>query len=257
MRGLAGKTIIIAGGATGIGAGTAFRLAEEGANTVIGDINLAGAKATADSANERGGKSIAVNFDLSLEDSAQSLIDAAVKAFGGVHGLFNVGADLSPTNLGRDRTLLDTDLDVWQRTFDVNVVGFVRTSRAALPLLLENGGSIVNTSSGAAVSAGSDGLRPAYAASKSAINAITRHTARNYGPKGVRCNAVMPGLVMGETQYAQDDVALQQAFLAQVPTTRLGRPSDLGAVVAFLLSDDAEWINGQVWAIDGGANMRA
>nr|WP_018504347.1 SDR family oxidoreductase [Parafrankia discariae] len=89
------------------------------------------------------------------------------------------------------------------------------------------------------------------------MNALTRHVAGNWGAKGVRCNGVMPGLVMGETQAAQNDVALQERFLSQVPTTRLGRASDLAAVVSFLLSDDAEWTNGPVWAIDGGANMRA
>lgn len=260
MRGLAGKTFIIAGGATGIGAGTALRLAEEGARVVVGDINLTGAEATAAkiTATVGNGLAIAVHFDLSDDDSVVGLIGRTIGHFGAVHGLFNVGADLSPGNIGRDLTALDTDLDVWQRTLDVNLLGYVRTSRAVLPHLLANGGgSIVNTSSGASVSAGSDGKRPAYAASKSAVNAFTRHLARNYGPRGVRCNGVMPGLVMGETQFAQNDAALQAAFLAQVPTTRLGRPGDLAAVVAFLLSDDAEWINGQVWAIDGGANMRA
>lgn len=258
MRGLAGKTFIVAGGATGIGAGTAIRLAEEGANVVVGDVNLHGAQATAAKASASGAAAVAVQFDLSDDDSVRALVEETMTAFGGVNGLFNVGADLSPGNLGRDLTLLDTDLDVWQRTLDVNLVGFVRTSRAVLPHLLAiGGGSIVNTSSGAAVSSGSDGRRPAYAASKSGINALTRHTAKVYGPKGVRCNAVMPGLVMGETQFAQNDVGMQEMFLATVPTTRLGRPSDLAAVVAFLLSDDAEWVNGQVWAIDGGANMRA
>ncbi|MBL7494576.1 SDR family oxidoreductase [Frankia sp. AgB1.9] len=257
MRGLADRSFIVAGGATGIGAGTALRLAEEGACVVVGDINLAGAQATVEKIAKLGGAAIAVRFDLADEESVQALVDATITEFGAVHGLFNVGADLSPGNLGRDRTLLDTDLDVWSRTLDVNVVGFVRTSRAVLPHLLANGGgSIVNTSSGAAVSA-TDGQRPAYAASKSAVNALTRHTATNWGPQGVRCNAVMPGLVMGETQVEQNNVALQKMFLERVPTTRLGRPSDLAAAVAFLLSDDAEWINGQVWAIDGGANMRA
>jgi NAD(P)-dependent dehydrogenase (short-subunit alcohol dehydrogenase family) len=257
VRGLSGKTFIIAGGATGIGAGTAVRLAEEGARVAIGDVNVAGAEATAAGIVESGGHAIAMHFDLADEASAQALVDATVKEFGSVHGLFNVGADLSPGNLGRDRTLLDTDLDVWQRTLDVNVIGYVRTARAVLPHLLANGGgSIVNTSSGAAVSRG-DSPRPAYGASKSAVNALTRHIAGNWGRQGVRCNAVMPGLVMGETQREQNDLTLQTRFLSEVPTTRLGRPSDLAAVVAFLLSDDAEWINGQVWAIDGGANMRA
>ncbi|MBL7496716.1 SDR family oxidoreductase [Frankia sp. CNm7] len=258
MRGLAGKAFVVAGGATGIGAGAAIRLAEEGADVVVGDVNLPGAEATVAQITKTGGTAVAVRFDLADEASVEELVGRAIEEFGAVHGLFNVGADLSAGNLGRDRTLLDTDLDVWQRTLDVNLVGFVRTVRAVLPHLLANGGGgIVNTSSGAAVSSGSDGRRPAYAASKSAVNALTRHVARSYGPRGVRCNGVMPGLVMGETQLEQNDLAMQKMFLSQVPTTRLGRPSDLAAVVAFLLSDDAEWINGQVWAVDGGANMRA
>jgi NAD(P)-dependent dehydrogenase (short-subunit alcohol dehydrogenase family) len=258
MRGLEGRTFIVAGGATGIGASAAIRLAEEGANVVIGDINTNGAQATVAETARSVGTAISVYFDLADDSSAENLVNVALEQFGAVHGLFNVGADLSANTLGRDLTLLDTDLDVWKRTFDVNVLGYVRTSRAVLPhLLAGSGGSIVHTSSGAAVSSGSDGKRPAYAASKSAVNALTRHTARVYGPQGVRCNAVMPGLVMGETQEKQNDTAMQRAFLSQVPTTRLGRPRDLAAIVSFLLSDDAEWINGQVWAIDGGANMRA
>ncbi|MEU6146228.1 SDR family oxidoreductase [Streptomyces sp. NPDC047081] len=257
MRGLAGKTFIMAGGATGVGKGTALRLGEEGANVVVGDINIDGAKLTVEEITKAGGSALAVHFDLADEASVNDLVKQTIDEFGGVHGLFNVGADLSPNNLGRDTNLLETDLDVWVRTLDVNVIGYVRTARAVLPHLLENGsGSIVNCSSGTAVSGG-DRKRPAYSASKSAINALTRHIAGNWGNAGVRCNGVMPGLVMGETQEKQNDTELQQMFLSRVPTTRLGRPADLGSVVAYLLSDDSEWINGQVWAIDGGANMRA
>jgi NAD(P)-dependent dehydrogenase (short-subunit alcohol dehydrogenase family) len=256
MRGLAGKTFIVAGGATGIGAGTAVRLGEEGAHVVVGDINVAGARATTGKVTASGGSAVAVPFDLADEDSVNALVAETIKQFGNVHGLFNVGADLSANNIGRDHFVLDTDLDVWRRTLDVNLVGYVRTARAVLPHLLANGGgSIVNTSSGAAVNNG-DRKRPAYAASKAAINALTRNIAGAYGNQGIRCNGVMPGYVMGETQVAANDTALQEMFLSRVPTTRLGRPSDLAAVVAFLLSDDAEWINGQTWAIDGGANMR-
>jgi len=256
MRGLQGKTIILAGAATGVGAGAAIRLGEEGANVVIGDINLDGAEATAAGIEASGGSAVAVEFDLADDASVTRLVDQAIAAFGSVDGLVNVGADLSPNTIGRDSDLLETDLDVWQRTLDVNLIGYVRTSRAVVPHLLETGGgSVVNVASGAAVSRG-DGKRPAYAASKSAILALTRHVATNWGRDGVRCNGVMPGLVMGPTQEQQNDTALQEMFLSQVPTTRLGRPSDLGAVIAFLVSDDAEWINGQVWAIDGGANMR-
>jgi NAD(P)-dependent dehydrogenase (short-subunit alcohol dehydrogenase family) len=146
-------------------------------------------------------------------------------------------------------------MDVWQRTLDVNLLGYVRTSRAVLPHLLEQGGgSIVNTSSGTAV--GGDASRVAYGVSKAAVNQLTRHIAINWGGDGIRCNGVMPGLVMGETVKNQNDLALQEAFLTAARTTRLGEPADLAAVTAFLLSGEAEWINGQVWFIGGGAHLR-
>jgi NAD(P)-dependent dehydrogenase (short-subunit alcohol dehydrogenase family) len=254
LRGLSGKAIIVAGGATGIGAGTAERLADEGALVTVGDININGAQATVERIRKGGGRAIAVAFDLADEASVQHLVDATIAEFGGVHGLHNVGADLSEANLGRDKTLLDTDFDVWQRTLDVNLLGYVRTARAVLPHLLAQGGAIVNTSSGGSL--GTDPQHVAYNAAKAAVNQLTRHIANNWGGQGVRCNAVMPGLVMGETQEQQNNRQLQEMFIAAARTTRLGRPADLAAITAFLLSDEAEWINGQTWYIGGASHMR-
>jgi NAD(P)-dependent dehydrogenase (short-subunit alcohol dehydrogenase family) len=255
MRGLDGKTFIIAGGATGIGAGTAKRLASEGACVAVGDINISGAKATVDQITGQGGRAIAVEFDLADEASIQRLVDAALSEFGAIHGLDNVGADLSDNNLGRDTTVLETDFEVWHRTLDVNLLGYVRTIRAVLPHLLQRGGgSIVNTSSGGSL--GSDPMHVAYNCSKAAINQLTRHVANNYGKQGIRSNAVMPGLVMGETQERQNDKQLQEMFISAAKTTRLGKPADLAAITAFLLSDEAEWINGQAWFIGGAAQLR-
>lgn len=255
VRGLAGKAFIVAGGATGIGAGTAMRLAEEGAYVAVGDVNAAGAGATAERIVRAGGRAVAVEFDLADEASVQHLVEATIAEFGAVHGLHNVGADLSDGNIGRDKTLLDTDFDVWHRTLDVNLLGYVRTSRAVLPHLLANGGgSIVNTSSGGSL--GTDPQHVAYNAAKAAVNQLTRHIANNWGEQGVRCNAVMPGLVMGETQQRQNDVAMQQMFVKAAKVTRLGKPSDLAAITAFLLSGEAEWVNGQTWYIGGASHMR-
>jgi NAD(P)-dependent dehydrogenase (short-subunit alcohol dehydrogenase family) len=99
-------------------------------------------------------------------------------------------------------------------------------------------------------------MHVAYNAAKAAVNQLTRHIANNYGSQGIRCNGLMPGLVMGETQERQNDQRMQQMFLMAAKTTRLGRPSDLAAIAAFLLSDEAEWINGQVWYIGGASHMR-
>ena len=255
MRGLKDKTFLIAGGATGIGAATAKRLAGEGAFVAVGDINIVGATSTVEQITASGGRAIAVEFDLADTQSVQNLVDRTIEEFGGIHGLHNVGADLSDHNLGRDTTILDTDMDVWNRTLDVNLLGYVRTIRAVLPhLLAGGGGSIVNTSSGAAL--GSDPQHVAYGASKAAVNHLTRHVAVNWGKHNIRSNGVMPGLVMGETQERQNDLQLQQAFLMFGKTTRLGKPDDLAAITAFLLSDEAEWITGQVWYIGGGSHLR-
>jgi len=254
MNGLEGNTYVVAGGATGIGAATARKLVAEGANVVVGDINIA--RATQTAAELQGpGRAVAVEFDLADDASVQHLVDQAVEQFGQIAGLYNVGADLSPQNLGNDLDILTVDLDVWRRTLDVNLLGYVRTIRAVLPHFLDAGaGAIVNTSSGAAFAG--ESTRAAYGASKAAVNSLTRHVARTWGHQGVRCNAVTPGMVMGESQKQQNDTELQAMLLQMVSLGRLGEPADLANVVAFLLSTDSAWVSGQVWNVDGGMSFR-
>lgn len=256
MNGLVDKRIVIAGGATGIGAATAHRLAESGAAVVVGDINLERATQTADEIVVKGGRATPVQFDLSDDASVNALIEEARTFLGGIDGLFNVGAEMRPVIFENDLTVLDTDMEVWRRTIDVNLLGYGRTIRAVLPHLLEAGsGSIVNTSSGAAFV----GLpnRIAYSVSKAGVNALTRHVASRWGREGIRCNTVMPGLVLSETQQGMGHTEVNAKVLQEIRHTRLGQPSDIAATAAFLLSDDGEWINGQAWSIDGGLTIRA
>ncbi|MET0135780.1 MAG: SDR family oxidoreductase [Kibdelosporangium sp.] len=255
MRGLTGKRVVVCGGATGIGAATAERLAEEGAKVIVGDINVKAAEATAERIRTNGGTASAVGFDLSDEASITALFDRAVAEYGAVDGLFNVGADLSMETIGRDGDLSEMDVDVWRRTLEVNLIGYAHTCRTVVPLLLQQGGgAIVNTSSGAAFAG--EALRPAYAASKAGVNALTRHIASRWGKKGIRCNGVSPGMVLSETGLTQMSKEFQAAGLAGTRSSRLGKPSDLAAAAAFLLSDDADWVNGQTWSIDGGSSLR-
>ena len=225
MRGLQGKRIVIAGGATGIGAATAERLAAEGAAVAVGDINLTAAEVTVKRITADGGTAIAVEFDLADEASVQALVDRAGAGLSGIDGLYNVGADLSAETVGRDADLLGMDPAVWRRTLEVNLLGYALTCGAVLPLLLgQGGGVIVNTSSGAAF--GGEATRPAYAASKAGINALTRHIASRWGKEGIRCNGVMHGLVMSETLQRQDDTQLQAMALGHARSPRLGsRPT--------------------------------
>jgi len=248
MQGLNDKVIVVAGGATGIGAATSKRLAEEGAKVVVGDINVEAAKATADAIDGRH-----LRFDITSEADCKALVELAVTEFGGLDGVFTVAADTSKETLGRDSEsdLLTVPLDVWQRTLDVNLTGTFLMTRSALPALLSRGGgSIVNTLSGL-VFYGSP-VRPAYLASKSALIALTRHVATRWGKEGIRCNAVAPGFVMTEQVAHNVPQEERDMVLASNRSTRHGRPEDIAASVSFLLSDDAEWINGQMHLVNGG-----
>jgi NAD(P)-dependent dehydrogenase (short-subunit alcohol dehydrogenase family) len=255
MRGFDDKTIVLAGSATGIGAETARRLGAEGARVVLGDLNFDGAEAVAAAIRAAGGEAHAVAFDISAEEGCAKLAAAAVERYGGIDGLFNVAAELSPRNFDRDTDLLEVPLEVWQRTLDVNLTGYLMMTRAALPHLLgRGGGAIVNTISGLVLNG--DPSRPAYGASKGGIVSLTRHVASRWGRQGIRCNAIAPGMTL--TDQAQRAIAPpeRERIESMVRSRRLGHPRDIAAMATFLLSDDGEWVNGQIYAVNGGTGLR-
>jgi NAD(P)-dependent dehydrogenase (short-subunit alcohol dehydrogenase family) len=255
MRGLKGKRIVVASGATGIGAGLAQRLAEEGARVVIGDINESGLEATVTGICKAGGDAQGVWFDLADAPSIEALIGTTVERLGGLDGVANIGADIETnrTELGQD--LLGMNLAAWERTFRVNVIGHALTIRAALPHLIEaGGGAIVGVSSAAAHAGFADA--PAYGCSKAALNALARHVAKRWGKNNIRCNYIAPGWILSEAALRYLDQEMHDAAVAALPLTRLGQPADTAALLAFLLSDDGSWITGQVIAINGGAAFR-
>jgi NAD(P)-dependent dehydrogenase (short-subunit alcohol dehydrogenase family) len=254
MRGLPGKIAVIAGGATGIGAATATRLADEGVKLVIGDINIEAAEALAEKIRGGGGTAKAVLFDVSEDASVKHLVEAAVQTYGGLDCMHVNAADLSLCTADSDA--VDVPLEIWDKTIAVNLRGHLLCTRHAIPALLERGGgSIIYTSSGAAYIG--EPVRVAYGVSKSGIHALMRHVASRWGKDGIRANAVAPGLVMTETALSQVPKATLDEILAQGRSVRLGRPADIAATVAMLMSDDGEWVNGQVISVDGGVTMRA
>ena len=253
-NGLSGKVAVVAGGATGIGAATAKRLAEEGCRVVVGDPADGGGRRTARDITSAGGTATPVCFDLAEGDSVRALFDTATTTYGGVDLLFNVGADMS--TLRGDTDVVDIDLAVWDRTMTVNLRGYVLTMKHAIPHMLARGGGVIVNMSSAAAFQG-EPARPAYATAKAGIGALTRHVASRWGKEGIRCNAVAPGFTATEAiRSVPQWPDLQASALKRIRGTRVGETTDIAALVAFLMSDNGGWINGQVLNIDGGTILR-
>lgn len=255
MRGLKDKVAIVAGAAPGnIGGATAIRLAEEGMLVVAADLNQAAAQAVVDGITAAGGTAVARGFDITDEQSYRELISSTVDRFGGLHGLFNVAADLSARTIGRDSDVTSVPLDVWQHTIDVTLTGYMYGIRHALPIMIEQGsGSVVNTMSSAVWLGETE--RVAYQAAKSGLVGLTRHTATLGGKHGVRTNLVSPGVILTGAALRATTEEYREQILATVRSPRLGKPEDLAAMVAFLFSDDGAYINGQSLLVDGGASF--
>jgi NAD(P)-dependent dehydrogenase (short-subunit alcohol dehydrogenase family) len=245
-----GKVAVCAGSATGMGAETAFRLASEGATVVIGDVNLEAAEALADRIRSAGGDAAAQKFDIADEASVDELIQGAARRYGGLDLMHVNAADLGV--IRKDRDALSTDLAVFDRSIEVNLRGHLLCTRAAIPLMLARGrGSIVYTSSNAAKTASP--IQVGYYVSKTALNGLMRHVATRWGPEGIRANAICPGFVPTDTVVRNMGEAMMEQVRKRAPS--LGKVEDIAALVTFLLSDEAEWINGQAISIDGGSVM--
>jgi NAD(P)-dependent dehydrogenase (short-subunit alcohol dehydrogenase family) len=252
MRGLEGKVAVVAGGAGGIGTATSMRLAEEGCKVVVGDLSDE-ASTVAAAIKAAGGDAISCSVDISDDKSVEGLITSANEAYGGVDLFHANAADLSI--IMSDTNVLDIDLDIWDHTMAVNLRGFLLCTRHAIPQFQERGGGAIVYTSSAASFVG-EPERPAYAAAKSGVNALMRHVASRFGKHHIRANAIAPGLIVSDRMREVMPQALLDGTLKGTRSWRLGHPTDIAAMVAFLLSDDGEWVNGQVISVDGGVTLR-
>lgn len=251
MRGLSGKIGIVAGGGRGIGAATAKRLAAEGVQVVIGDLVGDWAREVADSIKSEGGNAIGVDLDGTSAESQAAIVAVAQEQFGGL--------DFYHSNLAGgtegDVDALNCPVEVLEKSFSINTKSHFLATQAALPKIIERGGgAMIYTSSGAA--SGGAPWQVAYPMTKNAIHALACHVASKFGKQGIRANVICPGLVLTEAvkQHLTDEYV--ERGLKAVPHTRLGLPEDIAAAVTFLASDDGAWVNGQVWHVNGGAQMR-
>jgi NAD(P)-dependent dehydrogenase (short-subunit alcohol dehydrogenase family) len=247
---LAGKAAIVTGAGVGIGRASARRLAAEGARVAVVDVDAAGAEAVAEEIRAAGGEAFAHVTDVSEEAQVEAMVAAAVERWGRIDVLHNNAADTRTAQAKEGVELAELSVEAWNRAFDVNARGVMLGCKHAIPHMLERGGSIVHTSS--VVSVAPHGVHAAYASSKGAVNSLTRSVATTYGPRGIRCNAIMPGFIVTESTQRLRDDAFREEVVGLTPLRRLGAPEDIAALVAFLAADESSFITGQVIAVDGG-----
>jgi len=255
MKGLQGKTVLIAGGTGGVGTATALRLGAEGANVVVGSRREESAVQVADAVTAAGGRAIALQLDIVEEASVVAAVRTAAESFDGLDAMHVNAANMTPEVIMNDSDATAIDLDVFDATVQVNLRGALLCTRHAVPALLANGGGALVYTSSAAAFVG-EPERPAYAMTKTGMHALVHHVASRWGREGIRANAVAPGPVPAEAVLPYLDQATLDGMQAALRSPRLGRPDDVAAMVAFLVSDDGEWINGQVINVDGGMVLR-
>lgn len=251
MRMVEGKVAIVTGAGANIGEACAKLLAAHRAQVVVADINADGAARVAGEIMQAGGIAIAQSFDLGHEKSIAAMVAATIAHFGRIDVLHNNAANTGAGQMLRDGALTDMEQEVWDAAFTINTRGTMLVTKHVAPhMIAGGGGSIINTSSG--VSILGDVLNPAYSASKAAVNALTRNTAAQFGRVNIRCNAVLPGLVLSPGARAQMSEAQLRMIQRHVLLPRESVANDIAGAVLWLASDMASFVTGQIISVDGG-----
>ena len=255
MGRLEGKAAIVTGGAQGIGGATARRLAEEGAGVLIADIDVAMAETNAERIRAAGGETDVVRVDVGKRSDIEMMVRRAVGKWGRLDILFNNAFDVLTASTG---SAVDLTEEVWDAKMNVLLKSIFLGAKYAIPEMRKvGGGSIVNTSSVHGMF-GAPGVL-IYETAKHAVIGATRQMATEYGPDGIRVNAVLPGHMLTERlreHVWKDNPSGLEFFKNQYPLRDVGRAEDIANAVLFLCSDEASFITGHPLVVDGGLTIQ-
>jgi NAD(P)-dependent dehydrogenase (short-subunit alcohol dehydrogenase family) len=241
-RNLEGRVAIITGGGGAIGSATAERMARAGALVAVADIREG---ATGQVADRLQGEGLTVEaFKVDLREAAQirTLVDDVVRRFGRIDILHNNAAAIFDKGDGADLTLLDVSAEVWDATFAVNVRAPMLLSKYVIEQMRRQGASQI----------ASPEARTAYGSSKAALETLTRYVAAQYGPQNIRCNAILPGVVLTKGMEVMFTAEQLDAMVGRTMLKRICLPEDIAAMAHFLVSDDARQITGELVRVNGG-----
>lgn len=237
------RVVAVTGGGGGIGKGCCLKLADEGAHVLVTDIDGAAAEAVAERIAALGGDAFARPLDVTEEGAAAEAFGAAVDRWGRLDGLVNNAGIMLPRF-----HFLEFPADAFRRILEINLTGAFLSGQAAARIMAErNSGAIVNMASNSGIFGGAG--RAAYGASKAGMINMTQTMAIDLGPHNIRVNAVAPAFIRSETVRADDP---PQVLKDRMSIKRMGEPEDVAGIVAFLLSDEARFITGHCYGVDGG-----
>ena len=237
-----GKTAIVTGGASGIGLATARELAESGATVIIADLTTERASAAAE---DIGHGAIGHETDVTDPSAVEALVDFAVSETGGLHLMVNNAGGAPPSGPAGDYPL-----DGWHQGIDLNLHGVFHGMRYGIPAMRSGGGAIVNTSSYQGIVGFPTGS--AYVAAKHAVIGITKTAAIDHADDGIRVNAIGPGVIDTPALSGVLDAEAKAQIAATFPLKRLGTPAEVANLICFLLSEQASFITGSFYLVDGG-----
>ncbi|MGO9156681.1 SDR family oxidoreductase [Mycobacterium sp.] len=244
------KVAIVTGSGGGIGQAYAEALAREGAAVVVADINLQGAEKVADGIKGEGGTALALPVDVSDPVSAKEMADRTLAEFGGIDYLVNNAAIFGGMKLD---FLVTVDPEYYKRFMSVNLDGALWCTRAVYKKMAKRGGgAIVNQSSTAAWL-----YANFYALAKVGINGLTQQLSRELGGQNIRINAIAPGPIDTEANRTTTPQEMVADIVKGIPLSRMGQPEDVVGMCLFLLSDEARWVTGQIFNVDGGQIIRS